>query len=378
MKKIIPLFLLALVPLAASAAWEYDCIFNFKTTDLIRYSYTAAADGTIIGEPLVQNEIIRVVLVRDATSTTSDEIPFKIDIAGQLVPAEGVDASQMAWMQLNWLCPDPEKAIVDETTGEVTKIWVDFTDDMLPVGETQGMPCGDGGSDDDDEYTFNVGYPETFPALTGSGDFYAYLVALDTRDHGKCIGAPVRVARYAVTKVPKKITTKPVIGAAHKFSFKASDSGTASVPGLALTETEDGTIVTDTWVAAAPITSLTVEIDGTQQTLTRAELEDYLSPEIASATFVELAAGASLTSTTEAVKTLQIQASSTDLVCYTLYTATSLTGEWTTFDALRAEKDVDTVVKKEYTRFRIDGESKTITIPVYDDATRFYQLRMDN
>lgn len=370
MKKIIPLFLLALLPLAARAAddWYYSCDFYFYDVARCRYEYARETvdngDGVTqtvtTGTPLGTKEILRVAIVQDGRSAEEQAAgdPISIDIAGNLVCAS--EAVTAAWMNLEW----------SEGAAQVGKgTYVEMKDGLPAV-----YPIND-------VYTLSGSFSTS---LSTTSPVYAYVVTLDTRspqlDDACPGGAGEYIAsRYALARAPAAITNPPgggtsVGGGAYTFyCFDPLVLDTCFFPaGMELTD--DGTVV-DTWKSAEITDATVLTVDGKEYD--RAALEVLLTPTLASATFVEPATGASLAATTEAVKTLQIQASSTDLVYYTLYTATSLTGEWTTFDALLEEKDVDKAAEKEYTRFRIDGESKTITIPVYDDATRFYQFRMN-
>lgn len=322
---------------------------------MLRYSYASGAAGTIVGTPLIQNEIIRVAIVRDVREDKT-ELPFTIDAVGQLVPAAGLSSEYMGWMGMNWVVNGHSKA-----------------GSAIPVGEKNGLPESDGGnaSDDNQLFSFNAGYSPESP-LEGNGDVYAYLVVLDTRYSVSgqlcCSGDSTRVARYAVRKMEQAITNEPAIGSDYTFLIAASTASSfALLPGLEIAD--DGTI-TDSWMDAEQPASLV--IDGEEVT-DREVIEKYLSPTVASTEFM---AG------TDTAKSLKFKLSSTDMVCYTLYTATSLTGTWTTFDELRIQKGLDTENKKVYTRFRIDGNSDVpteLTIPVFsDDTTRFYRFEMDN
>lgn len=374
MKKIIPLFLLALLPLSASAAWNYGCTLYFLDSDQHRprYNYANADDGgeaTIAGDVLAENELIRVVLVRDVR-TDKSTAPFAINILGELVPAEGLALENMAWQTLSWY---------DNGTPA--------SGTAIPVGKVAGMPVGDGGTPSDQVFQFDTSYTGAALAGNATDAVYAYVVAMDTRHYDaaseslKCDGVTsgvslLKTSRYAVTKLPKPITSSPASGATHVFLFCGNDFGDVLVPGLVLDA--DGTVAdTDMWTDACLPASMDVIVSNgngneTTATLSGEDLEDYFSPTVASAVFNSTASGTALQLQAAPQKTAQ------DVAYYTLYTADSLSGEWKTFDDfLVEEKKVDNAGKKKYTRLRIDGNS-LIDVPVFDDEnTRFYQFRMN-
>lgn len=363
MKKIIPLFLLALLPLAARA---YDCVIWVNKNAPIRYSYAANDASEIVGEIAFANEVVRVAIVCDTREDTST-LPFSIDLAGNLIPADGLTAASMGWMELNL-----GSGYNTETPVTVNPIATD-----AKTGATIGVPKGIAGSAEG-AYSFEAISEQEFEGAT-TKNVFAYLVVLDTCDavaraNNACSGQPTRVGGYAVRQFTPAISTTPLMGWHRYYINSTAETDTTKwVPGFAR---DDSGAVVDTWKSSVIDETLTaLTVDGKTYTPNNPDPEldlfRFLMPQISSTPFDSGADTASLAETADSGKVFRFYASSPDIVYYTLYSGTSLA------DRSSWEKVVDTADEKKYTKFRIDGNS-LFEIPVSDtDKTRFYQFRMN-
>ena len=319
--------------------------FFFPIEKPVSYTYNkqGITDAEKCSEPLVANEIFRILLVRDSrkglTQTSTPSV--SIDAAGQIVLGE--NALGAAWQPI-------EVGYSHQTYIKV---------DPLHLGVPGQIMTSDGS-----QYGFSTFFTE--PVSGTDGYFYCYLVALDTRNGlGECAGAPTHVARYAMTlcHYSSSRTDFPLEGVAMLPSprkYKVTgETGNASGQTLAWPGYDLG------WQPAVAIESLVVtKDDGTQVTLTGDDLADHLKPKVNS-----------FTQDVEDEKlVLNLAVTPPDVQYYTLYTKAKLSdAEWTKFEDYA--KTLDNVNGKYYTRFRIDGESPLEIPVVTGETSRFYLLR---
>ena len=326
----------AAIARGASSKEYYKAQFTFVSAFPVCYQY-AMSNGQYDpsgSEPITRQEVFRVALAYESIEAhevreEKGEIPFVIDIAGQLVQ-KAEDVSGVTWCTLQ-----------DPTNGEgMYKL----------VGDVPGLPLYTYNNGDWTFGEFSAYTRELFETQIGYAA-YMYLVVLDTRDSsGVCAGEPKRVVRYAVRSCGEvdSTSTFPNIGL---FSVGFVMGGYTAIypPGYTL---DTG----NAWCIANPITSLTVN----GEVLSGEALDDYLSPQI----------GGMKANADE----LTLKLSSTDEIFYTLYTAPTLNGPWQTFEAFLGEKSVDEETKKRYTRFRIDGGTM-LTVPTFGESSRFYRVQ---
>ena len=336
---------LCALPLAAQVSPGGD--FYFSVAYPVSYTYNAqgATIADICSEPLVANEVFRILLVRDSrrglTNTSTPSVT--IDAVGQIILGE--NALGAAWQSI-----------------EVGSSLQNYINVRASLPGVPGQIMQQGDSVETSLYGFATFFTEE---VAGTGGYlYCYLVALDTRTGlGVCTGTPTHVARYAMTlchyssgqtNFPSSTTgssrrTFVVNGSAGSTSY----AQTLSWPGYDLG-----------WQSASAIESLVVTQNGAQVTLTGDELAAYLKPNVNSLT----------QGIEDGQSVLNLAVTAPDVQYYTLYTKAKLSdAEWTKFEDY--VKTLDNVDGKYYTRFRIDGESP-LKIPVLTDETsRFYQLR---
>lgn len=317
--------------------------FFFPIEKPVSYTYNkqGTTDAEKCSEPLVANEIFRILLVRDSRNglTQTSTPSVSIDAAGQIVLGE--NALGAAWQSI-------EVGYSHQTYIKV---------DPLHLGVPGQIMTSDGS-----QYGFSTFF--TDPVSGTGGYFYCYLVALDTRNGlGECAGAPTHVARYAMTlcHYSSSKTDFPMEGImppSRRRYEVTGETGNAAGQTLAWPGYDLG------WQPAAAIESLVVTQNGAQVTLTGAELAAHLKPKVNSFT-QDVEDGKSV---------LNLAVTAPDVQYYTLYTKATLSdSEWTKFEDYA--KTLDNVNGKYYTRFRIDGESP-LKIPVLTGETsRFYQLR---
>ena len=317
--------------------------FFFPVDKPVSYTYNkqGTTDAEKCGEPLVTNEIFRILLVRDSRSglTQTSTPSVTIDAAGQIILGE--NALGAAWQSIE--------------VGSVLQSYIKVGSSYL------GVP-GQIMTSDGTEYGFSTFFTEDVGG-TG-GYFYCYLVALDTRTGlGVCAGSPTHVGRYAMTlcHYSASKTNFPLEGImppSRRRYTVTGETGNASGQTLAWPGYDLG------WQPAAPIESLVVTQNGAQVTLTGDALAAYLKPSVNSLT----------QGVEDGQSVLNLAVTAPDVQYYTLYTKAKLSdAEWTKFEDYA--KTLDNVNGKYYTRFRIDGESP-LKIPVLTGETsRFYQLR---
>lgn len=326
----------------------YTSTYYFTADLPVSYVYDkgAATSAAMVPSPLVENEIFRVLLVRDKRSnvTATTQPAVTIDAAGQIVLGENALGATWCLLSLN------NKPV-----------------DYIAVGgSVKGVPnqlVGGSAIGADDAWYGFASYIKNTADLTGSeGSVYRYLVVLDTRmGTGICEGAATHVARYAMALCPG--ATENCVD-----PFEIPQDYDVYIP-----EAEDYddfyTYVNWPgydlgWQSASAIESLAVTQNGTQVTLTGDDLAAYLKPSVNSLT----------QGIEDGQSVLNLAVTAPDVQYYTLYTKAKLSdAEWTKFEDY--VKTLDNVDGKYYTRFRIDGESP-LKIPVLTDETsRFYQLR---
>lgn len=231
--------LLALLP--RLAAWEYIADFYFSENFPLCYNYTALpVKGTPAGEQLAVGEVIRVALVQDTREDTESSLPFSVDAAGELVPAEGLTKEQMQWCDLYVAAAKPD-----------SQTWRTITQNGIPEGTRDG---GAGSQ----VYMVKASCSAAFPEVSDE-DFAVYvnyLVALDTRagGTGACSGLPARVSRFAVSR-GIDVSFQPV-GASYAISvgYKGVNAEGIALPGCAVSE-DFSTFRGDTWQPAVPLPS---------------------------------------------------------------------------------------------------------------------------
>ena len=336
---------LCALPLAAQVSPGGD--FYFSVAYPVSYTYDKGAETPLekCTEPLIANEVFRILLVRDSrpglTQTSTPSVT--IDAAGQIILGE--NALGAAWQSLG--------------IGSSYKTYI-TVNASLPGVPGQIMQYG--GSAAASLYGFSAYFTVNVPG-TG-GYLYCYLVALDTRTGlGVCAGTPTHVARYAMTLChyssgQSNIPTGTTGSSRRNFVVTGTTGSTSSGQTLAWPGYDLG------WQSASAIESLAVTQNGTQVTLTGDELAAYLKPSVNSLT----------QGIEDGQSVLNLAVTAPDVQYYTLYTKAKLSdAEWTKFEDY--VKTLDNVDGKYYTRFRIDGESP-LKIPVLTDETsRFYQLR---
>ena len=347
--------LLSSVSVLVFAEQESDkCSLQYYFSSAYPVSYTYAEGETLADicvEPLVKNEMFRVLLVRDKRAnvvhTTTPSIA--IDAAGQIACAT---CGAIDFAKHETTCEANALGAAWQKIGQQT---------FITVGNVLGVPY-------QNYVGTTYGFATTLNATTVSGTggyFYCYLVALDTRHYDStkdtfaCDGSTSPVAGYAMTQCYydegiynfNLSAQKPLSATNFMVNGKTGVLGSYNqidFPGRILP-----------WQSCAEIKSLVV--DG--ETLTGDDLADYLTPKVNS--MIATAEGLSLTATAP------------DVQYYTLYTKAKLSDEsWVPFEDFVNENEnfVDKTIGKRYTRFRIDG--KSLSIPqVYGEASRFYMLR---
>lgn len=376
MKRFLSLLLLTLFACytqVASATYYYHGRFFFRSgTDSKGKAYTPvcyayAIDGAAttadVNDPLRKNEVFRALLVRDTRVVTLTTPPsVAIDAAGQIVKLKfsetdengeeteveyAVDAK---WMNIRY-----------QAVGETDYIYADY----ITVGDVAGVPHNVTAEDDAwDEYGFEV-YTEA--DLEGdTGNVYLYLVAFDTRmGTDVCEGEPKHVQAYAMTLCPgqtngaddEKYPAQASPNTPREWNVGVNSPILIYWPGCHIP-----------WQAAAEVATLEVTQEGAQVTLEGDAVTDYLTPNVEA--FAQ-------TTNEDGDAVLSLSATAPDVLYYTLYTKSSLAdSEWRRFEDDDFVKNLlDETERKQYTRFRIDGESP-LTIPVIEgETTRFYLLR---
>lgn len=360
MKTLFFFLLSACCAVIAFGAEYYNGAFTFRTGGTFipvcyKYAIAGAATSGDVNEPLVENEIFRVCIVRDKRGAAVNEqtVPaVTIDAAGQLVLGE--NAISAKWMTLRWV-----------PFGEATPISAAYA----CVGDVAGAPsCKLWVNEAITAYGFDVFTTEDLPqaddGTISASAVYMYLVAMDTRKGtGECEGLPMHVKAYAMALCRgKKDSTA---AEASPFTPRAWEVGATTNTGI--TVCWPGTHLS--WQPAAAITSLKITQEGEEVVLTGEALAAYLKPSVS---------GFARTVDETGQPCCTLTAAAPDVHYYTLYTKASLNdAEWTSFaDFIAAnEKILDKTLGKQYTRFRIDGESP-LTIPVIEgENTRFYLLR---
>lgn len=366
MRQFYPFFLVALllVPWVCKA-YPYSTSFTFSSEYPLCYNYTdKPVANSPTGTPLIANEVIMAVLVRDTRADQSTD-PFAIDAAGQVVVAAGLPEDQVV------VC-DNLYAAEGSPQHQAWRI----------IGQTAGLP--------ETPYTTDSGEKRSVITATASKDVAGsdysaeyvyqpvciYLVVLDTRngDMGSAAGAPKRVVRYALRKCAD-VNDQP-FGASHEVFVGKTVSGCifAELPGLEVQTVDDETVfLKDSWKDVVAIQSWT-KADGT--VLKGEDLEAFLKPGMtAFASATDAAGGETFT--------LAATSEAEDITYYTLYTKEALSdAAWTPFNTVMADKEnemrekgLDNYLQKDYTRCRLNGEGP-LTIPLIPgDTGRFYLLR---
>lgn len=348
---------------------EPNFIFELNGETPICYTYDASStDSATSGVLCVANERLGIVFVCDSRSDKTS-VPFTLDAHGNLVPAEGLNADQMAWGK-----------IYESGDAANGAQWLACTTPGF-FGVTSNLGRS---------YFFGANYMGTLkdPATPANSPIYAYLVAGDARDAmGEIPQADASIiARYAIAKCGSSSVKGMPAMFQWNFSIGYPSSETnIDPPGLAFDA--EGAVAESSWQSVSLFKSLTVTIDGVETTLTTpAEIEAYLTPAVTAFTLGSApVAGATLadentsTATSAVVATFELTASSPDLVYYALETRASLSADapWQSFNDFVKEKGLDNSWQKDYTRLRIDGSA--LSIPVLSNETgRFYRLRMVN
>lgn len=362
-------------PLAHGEAYKTIVSFSEKYPHCYDYEeYNTTKDWASVTSKVVKGEAFRAFVVRD-TREDKTSLPCQIDVAGQIVPAEGLTLADFKWCTMT---------VVQDATGYQAQLWKKVT-------VSPGTPAAVSNSV---FHTMTVSADEKFdPNAFFEEDIYLYLLLLDTRDsEGTAIEdiaeAPARPCRYALRNCGtvggsiSQGTLVPMVSVG--YSDESAETAVERA-GLVVTyevvdeETNATAEVTrNDWLATVPIRSLEVNGD----VLSEAELEAYLTPTLLGfSTTAPVAAPAVslLSATTDSSAAFYLSASSPDLCFYALETKKSLNdAAWKPFNDLLTEKGVDNATQKDYTRCRIDGRSP-LTIPVFSGETgRFYRLRMVN
>lgn len=362
----------------------FDAWFCFDSGYPVSYAYATGTDPEdVCIEPLVKNEVFRILLVRDKRidyGEWSTPISPAVNSAVQatLEPAVAIDAAGQVVCSACGTVDFTKHTTLkngSECAGNVLgakwadiMVWSteeskDVPSPMITVGSSEGVP-GQTPASLGGYHGFRVIATTTAPGYVEGEEsaIYAYLVALDTRDGmGECKGETTHVVRYAMTLCHYNEYT---IGCPEdKFSprnyYVLGETGFIQGAGQIL----DYPGHLWGWQPCAEIKSLAV--DGVEKT--GEALKKYLTPEIAA-----------LGQATEDGKTvLTLTATAPDVQYYTLYTKAKLSdASWMPFEKFVNEDEnfVDKTIGKRYTRFRIDG--KSLSIPVISGETsRFYQLR---
>lgn len=370
---------LALATLSAPLVYgeAYTTILSFSETYPHCYDYeefNTTKDWATVKSKVVKGEAFRAFVVRD-TRTDKTSQPCQIDVAGQIVPADGLTLDDFKWCTLN---------VVQDAAGYQAQLWKKVT-------VSPGTPAA---ISNEVFHTMTVSTDAKFDSSAFlEADIYLYLLLLDTRDsEGTAIEdvaeAPARPCRYALRNcgaVGGAISQGTLVPKVSVGYWDDSADSAVERAGLVVVnevvDEETNTTVEVTrneWRATVPIRSL--EVSGS--VLTGAELEAYLTPTVTGfSTTAPVAASAAslLTAEADSNAAFYLSASSPDLCFYALETKESLNdAAWKPFNELLTEKGVDNATQKDYTRCRIDGRSP-LTIPVFSGETgRFYRLRMVN
>lgn len=362
----------------------FDAWFCFDSAYPVSYVYATGTDPEdVCTEPLVKNEVFRLLLVRDKRIdygewSTPISPAVSSSLQATLEPAVAIDAAGQVVCSACGTADFTKHTTLgngSECAGNVLgakwadiMVWSteeskDIPSPMITVGSSEGVP-GQTPASLGGYHGFRAIATTTVPGYVEGEEssIYAYLLALDTRDGiGECKGETTHVVRYAMTLCHYNEYT---IGCPEdKFSprtyYVLGETGFIQGAGQIL----DYPGRRWGWQPAAEITSLAVTQDGVEKVLTGDDLKKYLTPEVT--TFAQ--------TIVEGKPSLTLTANAPDVQYYTLYTKEKLSdASWEKFEDYA--KTLDNVDGKYYTRFRIDG--KSLSIPqVHDEVSRFYMLR---
>lgn len=281
-----------------------------------------------------------------STTATGEEVPFAIAADGTLQAKED-NLDVLTWATL-----------ATANAAEITQV---VGEDGLPAGTWQPLSGGNG------EYRLMSFY---WPNSAGTRPMryaYLYCVVFDTRVVDPQTGETTVAVRATDGKAP---TPLAAYGASFCHRFEATPMG---VKNIAMNLPEGmtfGGYSGATTIAAiqetAPLSSIVVA----GETLTDpTAIEAALKPAISG---MSLAQGGG----TPTLSLTLSPAQAPDITTYTLETADALDGTWVPFDTFLQEKGLANSDAMRYTKWRIKEEG-VVSIPVFNDTTRFYRLKGD-
>ena len=317
-----------------------------ETTGVTATSLPFTYDGTTVAA----GETIKFVWVVPQSGVALDRStpPFTFAADGTLQPSETI--ATVAWAALGAADQAGNGYALDA--------------DGYPVGG--GLWVENGGGL---QATMPVYWPDSVEVPV-FGSAYLYIVTFDSRTLTP--GGTAMVAAEPNLTEAKAPTPLTAWSATLCASVALPAVGSPTGPMVILNMPEDyesGTTlvaVNKPTTVPAPITELTV--DG--ETLTDpAAIEAALKPAISG---MSLAQGGG----TPTLSLTLSPAQAPDITTYTLETADALDGTWVPFDTFLQEKGLANSDAMRYTKWRINEEG-VVSIPLFNDTTRFYRLRGD-
>ena len=290
------------------------------------------------GRTLAVGEMIKFVYVIPDPGVSFSDIPFSFSADGTLVPGDNVRAC--VW------------AVVgnEASTNHGYRL------------DADGYPIGMGGAES--IFTMPICWPqtETFPADCSL--YYLYAITFDSRTVNPETG------ESAPAEADQKSDKAPIpLGAwsaTMLYRFRGTTTGLPSVFVNLPFEGSGYVAIATPSKQTSPLSA--IEVAG--ETLTDpAAIEAALKPAIAGMTLAQEGGTPTLSLTLS-------PAQAPDITTYTLETTDALDGTWVPFDTFLQEKGLANSDAMHYTKWRIKEEG-VVSIPIFDDTTRFYRLKGD-